>query len=134
MSFFSTNWRNFVRENNIESSGRSVDRSKERILTFGGCLPWDVLKLLLGRNLANRCRSRVFFLALFSPLWFPQKIILPWKFPDTTIVKRQLDRALSRVIYYKQAGSTANPLAVVNPVRKFPRKNNLLPEEYSSGR
>jgi hypothetical protein len=39
-------------------------------------------------------------------------------------------------MFYKQAGSTANPLAVVNPVRKFPWKKNLLrdPEEYSSGR
>jgi len=38
-------------------------------------------------------------------------------------------------MFYKQARSTANPLAVVNPVRKVPRKNNLLrePEEYSSG-
>ena len=38
-------------------------------------------------------------------------------------------------MFYKQARSTANPWAVVNPVRKFPRKNNLLrePEEYSSG-
>jgi len=39
-------------------------------------------------------------------------------------------------MFYKQARSTVNALAVVNQVRKFPRKNNLLrePEENSSGK